>query len=101
MRVEVVGRRIAITDTIRVHVLTKADKLKRHFDGVQQVTVTISHEAGVKDDPFDIEVLTDVAGHEEFVARARGSDVYGAIERALDKCDRQLVDHKDKLRIKH
>ena len=101
MRVEVVGRRIEITDTIRVHAEAKADKLKKHFDGVQLVTVTISHEAGVKTDPFDVEVLTDVAGHEDFVGQARGTDVYGAIERAVAKCDRQLVDHKDKLRIKH
>lgn len=100
MRIEVVGRRIEVTDTIRDHATAKAEKLKNHYDGVQQINVTITHEEGVKDAPFDVEVIADVINHEDFVARAHGSDVYGTIEQAVAKCDRQLLDFKDKLRVK-
>lgn len=100
MRIDVVGRKIDITDTIREHAEAKAEKLQKHFNGVQQITMTVTHEVGIKDNPFDVEVLTDVVGHQDFVGHARGSDVYGAIERAVAKCDRQLMDFKDKLRVK-
>jgi putative sigma-54 modulation protein len=98
MRVEVVGRGIDITDAIREHAETKCEKLHRYFNGIQLITVTVTQEDHAKHGLFDVELIIDVEHHEDFVCRARGDDLYGTIDLAVNKGQRQLTDFKEKLR---
>lgn len=96
MRIDVVGRDIAITDAIREHAERKAEKLLRHFDGTQLITFTAWREN--HHGTFTVEVVVDVERHEPFVSQARGEDLYGVIEGAVQKAARQLTDFKEKLK---
>jgi len=98
MRVEVVGRGIEVTGAIRRHAEEKTEKLTKYFDGVKQITVTLIREDHGNHAQFDVELIIDVVHHEDFIAHAKGDDLYGTIDLAVQKGSRQLTDFKDKLR---
>lgn len=97
MRIDVVGRDVEITEAIRTHAEAKSQKLLRHFDRTQLITIT----AGKADHhgSFGVEVVVDVEHHDPFVAHAAGPDLYGVIEGAIAKSTRQLTDFKEKTKI--
>jgi ribosome-associated translation inhibitor RaiA len=45
-----------------------------------------------------VEVKTDVAGHEDFIANQRHEDLYACIDLVMDRADRQITDWKSKIR---
>lgn len=97
MRIDIVGKHLAITDAIRTYAEQKAEKLTKVFDGTQQIRVYLekSHHANGE---YEIEVVADVVKHDDFVAKVKHADLYAGIDVACDKCLRQLRDFKDKLR---
>jgi ribosomal subunit interface protein len=97
MRIDVVGRQFEITDAIRAHVETKANKLVRFFDGTQLITCTISKPDS--DHLYRVEFVVDVEKHENFVSHAQGEDLYSTVDKAEAKCQRQLTDFKEKLKV--
>ncbi|MCA9299511.1 MAG: ribosome-associated translation inhibitor RaiA [Phycisphaerales bacterium] len=98
MRIDVIGRGVEVTDAIRSHAESKAGKLPRYFDGVQQITVTLNREDHQTHGDFGVEVVVDVEHHPDFVSHAKGEDLYGTIDAALHKSSRQLTDFKEKLK---
>ena len=99
MRIEVVGRDVQITDPIRKHAESKASKLTKYFDAVQQITFTISKPDHAHRGPFDVELIVDVEKHDDFVSHATAEDLYGAIDAVVQKASRQLTDFKEKLKM--
>jgi len=100
MRIEVVGRGIEVTDAIGEHAEEKAQKLTRYFDGIQQITLTISREDHGNHAQFHVELILDVVNHDDFVCHAKGDDLYLAIDQAVQKGVRVITDFKDKLRAR-
>jgi ribosome-associated translation inhibitor RaiA len=45
-----------------------------------------------------VEVKTDVAGHEDFIANQRHDDLYACIDLVMDRADRQITDWKNRIR---
>lgn len=101
MRTDVVGRHIEITDPIRAYAEQKTEKLTRFFDGVMQITCTITHDAKHPDREHHVELVIDVVKHANFVATAEGSDLYGTIDMAVQKASRQITDFKEQLKPGH
>lgn len=101
MRIDVVGRHIEITDPIRTYAEQKTEKLTRYFDGVQQITCTVTHDAQHVDREHHVELVVDVVKHDNFVATAEGSDLYGTIDLAVAKMSRQITDFKERLKPGH
>lgn len=95
MRIDVVGKHLSVTDAIRGYAESKAGRLLKIMDLTQQVSYIL--EAGKTD--FHAEVVVDVEKHKDFVANARESDLYAAIDAATDKVARQLGDFKEKLKL--
>src|SRR5690606_12724954 len=62
MRIDVVGKRMEVTDAIREYAETKLGKLLRFFDGTQQISVVIEE---MKHKEFAVEVVVDVVKHED------------------------------------
>lgn len=98
MRIDVVGRNIDVTDAIREHAESKASKLPKFFDGVQQVTLTLTRENHHNHSNFDVELRVDVEKHEDFVSHASAADLYAAIDEVVQKGSRQLTQFKEKLK---
>lgn len=96
MRVDVVGMNLEVTGAIRSHAEGKVEKLLRYFDGIQLITVRLGQPAG-RD--FEVELVVDVVKHDDFVAKASGTDLYLAIDSAVQKMSRQLTDFKEKLKL--
>jgi putative sigma-54 modulation protein len=97
MRIDVVGKHLDITPAIQQYATAKVEKLTKIFDGTQQIRVYCESPQG-RAAEFHVEVAVDVVKHKDFIANASGPDLYAAIDVAVDKAQRQLRDHKEKLR---
>jgi putative sigma-54 modulation protein len=94
MRIEVIGKGMDVTDAIREYAEQKVDKLPRYYDGVQEIEVVLETNKAV----FLVEIKVESEKHDTFVAKMEGEDVYGCIDTATDKMQRQLRDFKEKLK---
>lgn len=98
MRIEVIGRNLEVTDAIRKYAESKAEKLPKHFDGIQLITFRLTKEDHQHRGKFGVEVVVDVQKHDDFVATASDEDLYAAIDLAAQKAARQLTDFKEQLK---
>lgn len=94
MEIKVSGKHLEITDAIKDYAVNKAAKLPRYFDRVQSIEIIGDRVA----ETFEVEIIVEVEHHDSFVARAKGGDLYACIDEVVDKIERQLTDHKGKLR---
>lgn len=95
MQITVTGRHMEITDAIRAYVQQKFEKLPRYFDRIQQVRVVAQSRDQVNK---HVEAIVHVDHHEPFVASEAAEDLYGCIDDVFNKMERQLHDHKQRLR---
>lgn len=92
MNLSICGRHLDVTPAIREYVMNKLARVLRHFDNVIDTQVMLS-----------VEPLRHTA---EITMRLRGKDIhceavnenlYAAIDLMVDKVDRQVLKHKDKM----
>lgn len=101
MNFTISGHHLEITPAMKEYVLTKLDRVTRHFDQVVDVSVLLSIEnKKEKERRQKAEVTLHVKGRDIFVEDAQ-EDMYAAIDQVMDKLDRQVVRHKDKLQDHH
>ncbi|TVQ52538.1 MAG: ribosome-associated translation inhibitor RaiA [Phycisphaerales bacterium] len=94
MNVQISSKHVDLTPSIEEYINKKIEKLPRYFDRVMQIDVVI--DKGKKE--YTIEIITDVASHDDFIATAHHEDLYACIDLGVDKSQRQLSDYKSKLR---
>lgn len=95
MQINLTGHHVEITDSLRAYVDTKFVKLERHFDNINNVHVVLTVEKLKQ----IAEAKVHLKGGEVF-ATSEDKDMYAAIDALIDKLDRQVIKHKEKL-IKH
>jgi putative sigma-54 modulation protein len=79
----------------------KLDRITRHFDQVVDVKVLLSIENQTeKERRQKAECNIHVKGNDMFAESAH-EDMYAAVDELVDKLDRQVVKHKDKLQNHH
>jgi len=93
MQVNLTGHHVDITDSLRAYVDEKIAKLERHFDHVTNVHVILSIEKLEK----KAEATVHIAGADVF-ADSVHQDMYAAIDSLVDKLDRQVLRHKEKIK---
>ncbi|MBT1452487.1 ribosome hibernation promoting factor [Glaciecola sp. XM2] len=93
MQINLTGHHVEITDSLRSYVDTKFEKLERHFDHINNVHVILNIEKLNQ----KAEATLHLNGGEVF-ANAEHTDMYAAIDSLIDKLDRQVIKHKEKLR---
>lgn len=93
MQVNLTGHHVDITDPLRAYVDEKIARLERHFDHVSNVHVILSVEKLVQ----KAEATVHIAGADVF-ADAVHEDMYAAIDALIDKLDRQVIRHKEKVK---
>lgn len=96
MQINLTGHHIDITQALRDYVYDKLERIGRHFDNVTSVHVILSVEKLCQ----KAEANIHVAGNDIF-ADAVGEDMYASIDALIDKIDRQIKKHKEKLTNKH
>lgn len=101
MNLTISGHHLEVTPALREYVVTKLDRVTRHFDQVVDVSVLLSLDnPREKDRRQRAEVTLRVKGRDIFVEQAH-EDLYAAIDQLMDKLDRQVVKHKDKVQAHH
>ncbi len=94
MEIIVSGRHIDMTDAIRQYASDKVSKLPRYFDKIQKIEVVIDQV----DHTSELEIIVHVDHAEPFICKTSGLDLYRCIDEAVKKLERQLTEHKAKLR---
>ncbi|MEQ1546027.1 ribosome-associated translation inhibitor RaiA [Methyloglobulus sp.] len=92
MQVITTGHHLEITDSLRTHVNSRFEKLARHFDNVTDVHVILSVEKLIQ----KAEATVHINGATVF-AEDHQEDMYSAIDDMVDKLDRQITKHKEKV----
>ncbi|MEL0639840.1 ribosome hibernation promoting factor [Pseudoalteromonas aliena] len=92
MQLNLTGRHVEITDSLREYVNNKFAKLERHSDHINNVHVILDVEKLNQ----KAEATIHVNGAELF-ASTEHLDMYAAIDSLIDKLDRQVIKHKEKL----
>ena len=93
MQINLTGHHIEITDSLREYVTSKFNKLERHFDNINNVHVVLNVEKVNR----IAEAKMHLNGGEVF-ATSEHEDMYAAIDALVDKLDRQVKKHKEKLK---
>jgi putative sigma-54 modulation protein len=96
MQINLTGQHLDITPALRDYVNEKIDRLERHFDNVTDMHVVLS----VEKLRHKAEATMHIAGGNLF-ADAVEEDMYAAIDALVDKLDRQVKKHKEKLTDHH
>ncbi len=92
MQLSVTGQQIDVTDSLRDYVSSKIDKIGRHFDLVSDIHCILK----VEKLRHTAEATVSVNGGKIF-ADSTEEDMYAAIDGLVDKLDRQVRKHKEKL----
>jgi len=96
MQLNVTGHHVEVTDALRKYAHTKMDRVIRHFDNVTDAHCILT----VEKLRHKAEATLYVAGgtiHAEAVAE----DMYAAIDGLVDRLDRRVKKHKEKLTDHH
>lgn len=101
MNLTISGHHLEVTPALRSYVTTKLDRINRHFDQVVDVKVLLTIEnLKEKERRQRAECNIHVKGSDIF-AESSHEDLYAAVDELVDKLDRQVVKHKDRLRDHH
>jgi putative sigma-54 modulation protein len=101
MNLTISGHHLEVTPALREYVLTKLDRVTRHFDQVVDVNVLLTVERNKeKERRQRAEVTLHVKGRDIFCEQSH-EDLYAAIDQLMDKLDRQVVRHKDRTQEHH
>lgn len=96
MQLNVTGHHVEITAPLRDYVTGKMEKLERYFDHVTNVHVVLSVEKLRQ----KAEATIHITGNDLY-ADAEDADMYAAIDALVDKLDRQIKKHKEKVTDHH
>ena len=91
MNLSIQGHHIEVTPALRGYVMSKLDRIRRHFDQVIDVSVVL----GVDKLQQTAEVTLHVKGKDLF-AEAVDTDLYAAIDLLADRLDRHVLTYKNK-----
>ena len=101
MNLTISGHHLDVTPPLREYVVSKLDRVTRHFDQVVDVNVLLTVEKlKEKERRQKAEVTLRVKGRDIFVEHSH-EDLYAAIDQLMDKLDRQVVRHKDRVQDHH
>lgn len=94
MQTNISGKHLDITPAIEEYIARKTERITRHYDRIQSISVLCEKEPL----GFHVEIRTDVERHDDFIANSKHEDLYACIDLAVDRAIRQLTDHKDRIR---
>ena len=96
MQLSVTGHHVEVTPPLRDYVASKIEKIERHFDNVTDVHCILTVEKLRHKAEATIQVIGGT-----IYADATEEDMYAAIDGLVDKLDRQIKKHKEKMADHH
>ncbi|GIW72888.1 MAG: hypothetical protein KatS3mg102_2430 [Planctomycetota bacterium] len=95
MRIDITARHLELTEALRAYATEKLARLQRHNDLVQEASVVLGADGARR--VAEVIARPKVGG--PLVARAEHDDLYAAIDLLVDKIDRQLGRHKERVKV--
>lgn len=94
MQLEVTGQNIEITQALHAYIAEKTERLERRFDNLISAHFVLHLEKLI----HHAEGTVNVGGRTNPIhATAEAEDMYAAIDGLIDKLDRQVRRHKEKV----
>jgi len=93
MKIKIAGRHTDASEALRSYVVEKTQALERFYDRIISVDVVLSVEKERQIADFH----AHLTNRKMISAREESTDMYGSIDRAIDRLKRQLVKFKDQL----
>ena len=93
MHINITGHKLEVTTALRVFTEEKFNKLERHFHEITSIHVVLE-----VDKLRQIAEATLSFAKGELHASSESEDLYAAIDSLIDKLDRQLIKHKEKIK---
>jgi putative sigma-54 modulation protein len=94
VNVVVSGRKVDVSPAMKQHAETKANKLLTYYDRIQEIEVIYD----TSKDHVEVEIIVNAEHKKEFIAHHRDGDLYTCVNGCIEKLERQLSEHKKKLR---
>ena len=92
MQLNITGHHVDITPPLRQYIDRKLIKLTHHSEHINQAQVTLTVEKLRQ----KAEATINLSGNQVF-AQAESENMYASIDTLLDKLDRQVLKHKEKV----
>ena len=96
MQINITGHHVEVTPALRAYVTEKMQKITRHFDQVNSISVILN----VEKLQHQAEATVNAAGRTIFAAET-AMDMYASIDKLVDKLDRQVRRYKDRITDHH
>ncbi|MGN6390353.1 MAG: ribosome hibernation-promoting factor, HPF/YfiA family [Burkholderiaceae bacterium] len=97
MNLTISGHHLELTPAIRDYVQAKLERIKRHFDSVIDISVILAVENMTEKERRQRAEITLRAKGKDLHAESIAQDLYAAIDTLIDKLDRQVIRHKDRI----
>ena len=94
MNIVVSGRHVDISPAMKQHAEEKAQKLLHYWDRIQEIEVIYD----TSKDQMQVEIIVNAEHKKEFIAHHSNGDMYTCVNGCIEKLERQLSDHKKKIR---
>lgn len=94
MQVTITGRHMGVSDALKNYCEEKAEKLVRFYDRIRSIDVVLDGHNGT----HTAEMIVHAEGTPPFVANEEQEDAFAAIDLTIDKVERQIRRHKERLR---
>ena len=94
MITKITGRHMEVTEAMRSYVEKKIVRLHKFYDRLSEIEVIIGKEGQAS----KVEIIIRADSHQAFVVKDSNDDAYACLDAAVDKIERQLTSHKEKLR---
>ena len=96
MQINITGHHVEVTPALRAYVTEKMQKLARHFDQVNSISVILNVEKLQQ----QAEATVNASGRTIFAAES-AMDMYASIDKLVDKLDKQVRRYKDRITDHH
>lgn len=93
LNITVVGRHLEVTNDVKEYVESKVGKLDRFFERLGGVKITLSSEG----QEMAVEITAGATKGVQIFAEAKGENLFAALDLAVDKAERQVTKHKEKM----
>ena len=93
MQIDITGHHVDVSDALKDYVHAKFERLERHFDKMIDVHVTLTVEKLIQ----KAEATLLLSGNDVHAEAQTTDDMYASIDALVNKLDRQIVKHKEKI----
>ncbi|CAN5485492.1 ribosome hibernation promoting factor [soil metagenome] len=98
MQVVVSARHMDVTPALKTFAEQKANKLTKYYDRIQEIEVILDTGKELGKNHSKVEMIVNAEHKNMFVAHHDEGDAYAGIDACVGKLERQLSEHKKKIR---